>query len=387
MIRLLIVVILFGCKMQNPKTESEVTEIPQNTGFKSTLQISSRVDTTKIEVREVLKLYGDYIQSQPDSIYDNPYWNSREKAQFEDFDFSRRSMYNGISSSQLLRVYAPFVLSVEPKNQKYQIRVLYANSDTDPLYIGSKVWCIHQLNAAREEGVWKLENLLPEKTRNWIRSKAGFIEYVFPEEHQLNAERVHKAQQFCQEIISRFNPEYKDSFSFYLANGIDEMGELENFDYIFSGVTTGKAREGMILSSKGDEFYPHEFIHKLLPKNPTRGHVIEEGLASFLGTREELTEYLPMMERLAKDFNKRDSYNLENILNNQTAWNGYPVAYPGGALLCEVIHEQKGDMGINKLARGKTDGYEEIMRLTQDILQLDKNNVFRLIENKLKEFE
>lgn len=116
----------------------------------------------------------------------------------------------------------------------------------------------------------------------------------------MNAERVHKAQQFCQEIISRFNPEYKDSFSFYLANGIDEMGELENFDYIFSGVTTGKAREGMILSSKGDEFYPHEFIHKLLPKNPTRGHVIEEGLASFLGTREELTEYLPMMERLAK---------------------------------------------------------------------------------------
>ncbi|MFN8279738.1 MAG: hypothetical protein U0V49_05595 [Saprospiraceae bacterium] len=387
MIRLLIVGILFGCKIQNPKTESGVTEIPQNTRFKSNLQISSRVDTSNIEVNKVLTLYEKYLNSQPDSIYDNPYWNSAEKAQFKDFDFSRLSMYNGISSSQLLRIYAPFVLSVEPKYQKYQIRVLYANSDTDPLYIGSKVWCIHQLNATREEGFWKLENILTEKTRTWNKSKVGFIEYVYPQEHQLNTERAHKAQLFCQKIISRFNPKYHDSFSFYLANGIDEMGELENFDYIFSGVTTGKAREGMILSGKGDEFYPHEFIHKLLPKNPDRGNVIEEGLASFLGTREELTEYLVMMKKLAKDFNRRNSYNLQNILNNQTDWNGYPVAYPGGALLCEVIHERKGDMGINKLARGKTKGYEEIIWLTQDILQLDQNNILRLIENKIKEFE
>lgn len=36
-----------------------------------------------------------------------------------------------------------------------------------------------------------------------------------------------------------------------------QISEFENLDYIFSGVTSGKAKEGMILSSKGNEFYPH----------------------------------------------------------------------------------------------------------------------------------
>ncbi len=143
----------------------------------------------------------------------------------------------------------------------------------------------------------------------------------------------------------------------------------------------------MILSSKGDEFYPHEFIHKLLPPNERRGWVIEEGLATFLGTKEDLNEYFSIMQKLAKDYNIKASYSLENILNNQTEWNGYPVAYPAGALICEVIHEIKGDEGISKLIKGKTKGYDEIISLTKDILQLNESEVIKLLEKKIKEFE
>lgn len=350
-------------------------------------QISSRVDTTNSNVKEVLGLYENYINSQPDSIYDNPYWNSEEKARFKDFDFSRISIYNGINSSQLFRIYTPFVLSIEPINEKYQIRVLYSNSATEPPYVGSKVWCIHKLNAIREKGTWRLENLLADKTRNWMKKQVGFVEYIFPREYQFNTERANKALVFCNEMVRRFNPEFNESFRFYLANGIDDMGELENFDYIFSGVTTGKAREGMILSSKGDEFYPHEFIHKLLPVNENRGHVIEEGLATFLGTKEDSNEYLTMMRKLANDYKSGESYSLENILNNMTQWNGYPSAYPGGALICEVIHETGGDKGINQLVRGNTKTYSEIISLTGSILQLKEADVIQLIEKKITEFE
>lgn len=351
------------------------------------LQISSRVDTTNSHIKEVLNLYENYINSQPDSIYDNPYWNSVEKARFKDFDFSRISIYNGINSSQLFRIYTPFVLSIEPINEKYQIRVLYSNSATKPPYVGSKVWCIHKLNAIREKGSWRLENLLADKTRNWMKKQVGFIEYIFPRENQFNTDRANKALVFCNEMVRRFNPEFSESFRFYLANGIDDMGELENFDYIFSGVTTGKAREGMILSSKGDEFYPHEFIHKLLPVNENRGHVIEEGLATFLGTKEDSNEYLTMMRKLANDYKSGESYSLENILNNTTQWNGYPSAYPGGALICEVIHETSGDKGINQLVRGNTKTYSEIISLTGSILQLKEADVIQLIEKKITEFE
>mgnify|MGYP007026480648 CR=1 FL=1 len=387
MIRLLLILVLFSCKRENSKEENVNNEIFQEIENNINLQLSSRVDTTNSNVKEVLGLYEKYINSQPDSIYDNPYWNSEEKARFKDFDFSRISIYNGINSSQLFRIYTPFVLSIEPINEKYQIRVLYSNSATEPPYVGSKVWCIHKLNAIREKGTWRLENLLADKTRNWMKKQVGFVEYIFPREYQFNTERANKAVIFCKEMVSRFNPEFNEPFRFYLANGIDDMGELENFDYIFSGVTTGKAREGMILSSKGDEFYPHEFIHKLLPVNEDRGHVIEEGLATFLGTKEDSNEYLTMMRKLANDYKNGESYSLENILNNTTQWNGYQSAYPGGALICEVIHETSGDKGINQLIRGNTKTYSEIISLTGSILQLKKTDVIQLIEKKLKEFE
>lgn len=387
MIRLLLILVLIGCKREISKEENTNNEIFQKTEQNINLQISSRVDTTNSNVKEVLELYENYINSQPDSIYNNPYWNSKEKANFKDFDFSRISIYNGMGSSQLFRVYTPFVLSIEPKNEKYQIRVLYSNSATEPPYVGSKVWCIHKLNARIENGTWRLENLLVEKTKDWTKKQIGFVEYIFPREHQFNVKRAIQASEFCNEIVRRLNSEFNEPFRFYLANGVDEMGELENFDYIFSGVTTGKAREGMILSSKGDEFYPHEFVHKLLPVNANRGHVIEEGLATFLGTKEDSHEYLTVMQKLAKDYKRRESYSLENILNNTTEWNGYSSAYPGGALICEVIHEISGDEGLNELVRGNTKTYNEIIGLTGRILELKEADVIHLIEKKIKEFE
>ena len=385
--RLLLILILFSCTVEADEARSEENKTTEEIEQRIELQVSSRVDTTISAVKEVLDLYENYINSRPDSIYDNPYWNDIEKIQYKDFDFSRTSIYNGLNSQQLFRFYQAFVLSIEPKNEKYQIRVLYSNSASTPPHVGSKVWCIHKVIAIKEKGIWKLENFLKEKTKNWQKRQSGFIEYVFPKEHLFDIERANKADLFCKNIIKRFNPDFNDSFKFYLASGVDEMGELENFDYYFTGITTGKAREGMILSSKGDEFYPHELIHKLLPINENRGHVIEEGLATFLGTKEKLDEYSSMMQKLAQDFNRRASYSLENILNNQTEWNGYPVAYPGGALICEVIHEINGDEGINDLARGKTNNYDEIMSLTKNILQLTEVDVIHLIEKKIKEYE
>ena len=73
------------------------------------------------------------------------------------------------------------------------------------------------------------------------------------------------------------------------------------------------------------------------------------------------------MQKLAEDYDRRESYSLENVLNNTTQWNGYPSAYPGGALICEVIHEISGDEGINKLVRGNTKNYNEIISIMGSI--------------------
>lgn len=385
--RFLLVLLLLSYYAENSKLEYSGNTKTQAKSRHIPLHVSARVDTSNSDIREVLELYENYMNSTPEIISDNPFWNTVEKQKYRDFDFSRSSMYNGITSAQLLRLYTPFVLSIEPQNEKYQIRVLYSNSATESPYIGSKVWCIHKLNAIQEDGVWKLENLLVEETRGWQKKQIDFIEYVFPHNHQFNSKRAQEALAFCEDIINRFHPEFDKTFMFYLASGVDEMGLLENFDYVFSGVTTGKAREGMILSSKGNEFYPHELVHKLLPINSNRGIVIEEGIATFLGTKENKREYSAIMQKLARDFNQKESYTLENILNNQVNWNGYPVAYPAGALVCELIYELKGDNGINQLARGRTNDYNEIMSLLQDILALSHHEIVALIAIKIKEFQ
>lgn len=57
-------------------------------------------------------------------------------------------------------------MSVEPIDEKYQIRVLFSSPTTDPKYTGSKVWCIQKLNAIREDQKWVLENLMVEITKD-----------------------------------------------------------------------------------------------------------------------------------------------------------------------------------------------------------------------------
>ena len=56
-------------------------------------------------------------------------------------------------------------------------------------------------------------------------------------------------------------------------------------------------------------------------------------------------------------------------------------------MICEVIHEKKGDEGIRKLIKGKTNNYDEILNLTMNILKIEKQEVIRLIEKKMKQYK
>lgn len=352
------------------------------------LNFSARVDTSNQEVISVINLYADYLNSKADSIYDNPYWNQNEKNKYHDFDFSRVSLFQGLSPTQLIRHYPPFVLSVDKiDEEKYTIRVLYSSNATDPKYIGSKVWCIHKLVAFRENDKWVLGNLLPETTNNWNSKKVGFINYHFPPNYLFDEDLALKSYLFCSSIIERFNPNYKDTFGFYICNSIDQMGLLENFDYYFVGITTGKAREGMILSSKGNEFYPHEFIHQILAENKNRNPVIEEGLAVYLGTREDSVAYHLLMSKLANDIESKKEANFDLILSQKVKYLGYPTAYPAGAALCEMAYQAKGDEGLRLLMHLNTLNYDDLISAMQTITLLSKDQLLIEWKNTLLKYK
>lgn len=341
------------------------------------LSLSNRVDKTNTEVMAVVELYKNYFESKPDSIYDNPYWNKAEKNKYDDFDFSRQSIFQGgMDAPALFKYFNPFVMSVEPIGDKYQIRVMFSNNATDEKYVGSKIWCIHKLNAVKENGNWVLENLMVELTEKWNSKTVGHINYIYPPSHSFDEDEAQEAREFCDEIIRRFNPTYNGQFSFYLTNNIDDMGLLENFDYYFVGVTTGKAREFMILSAKGNENYPHEFVHKLLPTNENRGKVIDEGLAVFLGTKEDNDKYSKDLSELAVDLEKNsEKINFDSLISQKVRFNGYQTAYPAGAALCELVYMLKGDDGLIKLMKSNTIDFENIIISMSEITNLNRNQI------------
>lgn len=363
MIRIILIIVII---LAISKVESQVNE------NRIKVQISSRVDTTKSNIKEIINLYENYLNSRPDSIYDNPYWNSIEKLEYEDFDFSRRSMYQGgMNAKQLTSIFTPFIMSIEPLGEKYQIRVLFSSIETNPQYVGSKIWCIQKLNVINENGKFLFENLMVELSKIWTTKRVGHIDYIFPDTHTFNIEKAKLSEKFCNEIIRRFNPHYADTFKYYITNNIDEMGLLENFDYYFVGITTGKTRENMILTAKGSEYFPHEFVHKLLPQNPNRGKVIDEGLAVFLGTKTNLKEYSELLAKLNYDLiHNNQKINFKSVISQEVRYNGYQIEYPAGAALCELIYNRTGDKGLLELMKGDSMDYESIISLAKSITGL-----------------
>ncbi|MCS4435835.1 hypothetical protein [Aquiflexum gelatinilyticum] len=352
------------------------------------LLISSRVDTTSEEINAIIKLYENYYRSKPDSVYDNPYWNKKEKTLYKDFDFSRISIFQGgMDANTLFQYFSPFVLSVEPIGAKYQIRVLFSSATTDPKYAGSKVWCIQKLNAVKEGESWVLENLIVELSKGWSSKKLGCIDYIFPPTHEFDIQEAERAKSFCEEIIRRFNPGYDGEFKYYITSSMDDMGLLENFDYYFVGITSGKAREGMILTAKGNEFYPHEFIHKLLPSNPKRNFVIEEGIAQFLGTKENKEEYESLMNKLAVDLEERsETINFKSVISQSERFNGYQTAYPAGAAICELVHGHSGDQGLLQLLMADTMEYKNLVTTICLITKLSEQELEMKWSETLKKY-
>ncbi|MGB0431387.1 MAG: hypothetical protein ACPGLV_13005 [Bacteroidia bacterium] len=245
--------------------------------------------------------------------------------------------------------------------------------ESDP---GSKVWCIQKLNAIKQNQHWVLENLMVDLSKQWQSNTVGLIEFIYPANHSFNYTEAQKAQVFCNRIKNKYNKNYNTPFKYYITNNVDDMGLLENFDYYFTGITSGKARENMIITAKGNEYYPHELVHKVIPINKNRGYVIDEGLATYLGTRENKSEYNALMAKLAKDLIENpNEINFESVVSQKTPFNGYQTAYPAGAGICEVIMANSGDKGLIQLINGNTSTYIDLINTVSKITKLTESEI------------
>lgn len=234
--------------------------------------ISARVDTSKVAIKQVYNLYKNYLNSKPDSIYQNPNWNEKEAKQYLKgkvlrIDRSANQMFYYDNSKKYFNYYKPKILQIDSiESNRYQIKTIFTKECPDAENKGFNPDYITKLYAVRDnEGLFKLENVISYDTRNWKTYKLKFITYKVHPNCTLNKKDAFKAVSFCEKISKQFNIKI-EPFTYYLLPNSDEMGKLYNFEYWTSylgGQTVKPFKEIFTTYRKAN--YPHEFIHLLFP--------------------------------------------------------------------------------------------------------------------------
>jgi len=343
------------------------------------ITVHNRVDTTKNKIKEIVALWKNYLNSKPDSIYDNPYWNEAEKEKYKDFDFTRQFVYK-LPSDKLLNYYKPTILSIVKKNGGHAIRTLYYAEGLKENYRKSNPWCITEIYAVKENSKWKLKNALPLITNGWINKPVGKINYIYPPGHCFNDTLAQKAMHFCNKVTKKFNLPAWQPFDFYVTSNPDKLGELLGFDFFFVGYTTGMAwkRKRILFSGIGEEFYPHEFMHLILPE-ANRHKIIEEGMATWQGGANDKT-FNENAKILAFEISKNDSITFSKILKQNSG--GDVIFYTTGAIICKKAYKKNGAKAIKKLINTPNDD-ERLRKSLCDIFDVDKKNLNKFIKKEI----
>jgi hypothetical protein len=345
--------------------------------------ISGRVDTTDLEVKKVYHLFKNYIESRPDSIYDNPYWNKKEKVldTLGNPAIFYKPFYNlQMSPNDIFTYWKPFIMTIIKNNEtKYLLRIALINDSNDP----SKVITILNLNAIKENEKWVLQNVIQDVENFWNSARYKYIKYIYPKNHIFSDSLARKSVDFCDSIAYLMNISNFDTINFFICDNPDEMGLLFGYEFYYLNYTTGLTNKWLnqIFSSKGNEYYPHEFVHMLLgKKNENRNYIIEEGLACFLGERNTI-KYKKQISCLSNDYlQNKATYTLTSLLSNKAINNGYQTAYPVGSIIAEIVFIKKGYTGLKKLSDADTKTPEDIYNVIKTITGLNKikfENEFR----------
>lgn len=346
----------------------------QTFGQQTNIEVSvhSRVDTTQKEIKEIAELWINYLNAKPDSLYDNPYWNEAEKGKFKSYDHSAAYLYQ-FPANQLLSYYKPTILSIEKEGDNYGIRTIFSADGLSEEYRKSNPWCITKLYATKENNEWKLKNALSVITENWNKKTVGKITFIYPKHHTFDKALATKANLFCHKISKEFRfPEWKP-FDFYVTDSADELGKLLNFDFFFAGYTTGIGMQEnrILLSGLGSEYYPHEFIHLIVPQQDRHG-LIEEGFATWKGGVGGKT-FAENAERLANELTKNDTVTFSDILNKKWGWQ-YAAFYTTGAILCQAAYEKGGVNWVGKLLE-IPNNHEKLLEMIGTLFEIEQKEM------------
>jgi hypothetical protein len=308
------------------------------------------VDTITPDKKKIAELWINYLQSTPDSIYNNPYWNNEEKKQFVSYDLLKSEGF--LSPSLYYFNWNNLLLSISPFDNNYLIRSAF--------YFERRpnVMAITNVVARKENGKFVLANYLPYYTAKWSKKQVGLIKYIYYPEYHFDIKEAKEANTFLEKIYKTFQL-VPEQITYYISKDCDDIYRTKGFDYI---ITMGDGDECGFFDSynnivyataTGGENHQHELTHIINKYFPNTHYIFLCGISAYLGG-EKAHNAQPLLFHI-KRLNEYLKNHLEIDLNNLTTKeasfmdNTTNPQYVYGAILIDKILQDSGIDGLKTI--------------------------------------
>ncbi len=305
--------------------------------------IMSRVDLGNVSVVRALDVWKLYVGTRyvDSAVYDGWYDPFGDRFTEDMYDCW---LPKGVSGTADL--YS-VVLSAEPEDDYVVLRTLWYRRVAGDLYPAT-IAITRTYVLLGGDGVARLCNPVVMAMRGMKQRSVGGLSYVIDKDYKLNYAAAERMVDYCDSLSALYDVEDIRESYFVIARSRDELASLCGVEYFASppiGLAYPKSR--LMLSSLGNEWYPHEMAHIVFRQFSGSHPFLFEGLAVFVGGSIN-DSYKELIQKAGQELRQRKVQpELKEIMGNPVAESLLYYAIAG--LIIHRMYEAKGASGVKKL--------------------------------------
>lgn len=305
--------------------------------------IMSRVDLGNVSVVRALDVWKLYVGTRyvDSAVYDGWYDPFGDRFTEDMYDCW---LPKGVSGTADL--YS-IVLSAEPEDDYVVLRTLWYRRVAGDLYPAT-IAITRTYVLLGGDGVARLCNPVVMAMRGMKQRSVGGLSYVIDKDYKLNYAAAERMVDYCDSLSALYDVEDIRESYFVIARSRDELASLCGVEYFASppiGLAYPKSR--LMLSSLGNEWYPHEMAHIVFRQFSGSHPFLFEGLAVFVGGSIN-DSYKELIQKAGQELRQRKVQpELKEIMGNPVAESLLYYAIAG--LIIHRMYEAKGASGVKKL--------------------------------------
>jgi hypothetical protein len=359
-----------------------------------TWKFENSADSEKLKVYECWKAY---LQSAPDSLYDNPYWNSDDKQKYRSYDLLNSEGYltPGLYKFRGIRNE---VLSISKIEDKYDIRSMFYWIYKDTLSNSYNIYVMaitHTMAQIDSTGQCKLSNFLHHYTINWKTERYGNIAYFYYPEYNFNKAEASRANRMLAFLRENLDIQV-DDIKYYISENCENISKLKGFDYVVGEGENPTNECGFFdvynniiyATAKRGECYEHEFMRLVWQQYPQAHGLFIQGVTECFVQNGSQRGILHQ-----EHFNNIDEYLILHPEIDFYEWRNLPnlkgvtaPIYLIGAMICMLTIEKGGIPLLAKAIKEYGNTKEQLYLFIQTELGIREEDFNRYFRQKVHEY-